>query len=96
MRSSKTSRAARIGFDAVGLRALAVKVLFCCVFCLGMVTSVTAATQPLQTDLRILDEMDDVAPWQALAADGTTASVHAAKGVQGGAMVNKPQLFMPH
>ena len=52
-----------------------------------MVTAVTAATQPLQTDLRILDEMDDVSPWQALAADGTTASVHAAKGVQGGALV---------
>jgi hypothetical protein len=47
--------------------------------------AMTATQAP--PELQILDEMDDISPWQALAADGTTASVHAAKGVQGGALV---------
>ena len=47
--------------------------------------AMTATQAPAQ--LKILDEMDDISPWNALAADGTTASVHDAKGVQGGALV---------
>ncbi len=38
------------------------------------------------TDLRILDELDDVTPWKAVASDGVIASVHAAPGVKGGAL----------
>lgn len=50
-------------------------------------SGVMAATQPPQTDMRILDEMDDSTAWKSLASDGVTASVHSAKGMQGGALV---------
>ena len=46
-----------------------------------------SATQPPQTNLRILDEMDDIAAWKSLASDGVTASVHGAKGLHGNALV---------
>lgn len=48
--------------------------------------STFAATQA-PAGLQVLDEMNDISPWKALAADDTTASVHEAKGVQGGALV---------
>ena len=52
-----------------------------------LATGIMAATQPPQTDLRILDEMDDIAAWKSLASDGVTASVHGAKGLHGNALV---------
>jgi hypothetical protein len=46
------------------------------------------ATQTPQTDVRMLDELDDVSRWKAVASDGVSASVHAARGVEnGGALV---------
>ena len=48
---------------------------------------VFAAEQAPQLDVRYLDEMEDVGDWQALASDGVSASVHAAKGVEGNALV---------
>ena len=52
-----------------------------------LAASVVMAAAQVPPELQVLDEMDDISPWQALAADGTTASVHGAKGVQGGALV---------
>jgi hypothetical protein len=46
-----------------------------------------AAEQAPQLDIRSLDEMDDVSGWKALASDGVSASLHGAKGVEGGALV---------
>jgi hypothetical protein len=46
-----------------------------------------AAEQAPQLDIRYLDEMEDVSRWKALASDGVSASVHAAKGVEGNALV---------
>ena len=46
-----------------------------------------AAEQAPQLDIRTLDEMDDVSGWKSLASDGVSASVHGAKGVEGGALV---------
>src|SRR5262245_6254117 len=46
-----------------------------------------AAAQSPQIDQRSLDEMDDIAAWESLASDGVSASVHGAKGMQGGALV---------
>lgn len=53
----------------------------------GLTVGIIAATQPPQTDVRILDEMDDISAWKSLASDGVTASVHSAKGMQGSALV---------
>lgn len=58
-----------------------------CLLCVLVVAGSMAATQPPQTDLRILDELDDISAWKSLASDGVIASVHPAKGVQGGALV---------
>ena len=49
--------------------------------------SVFAAGQAPQLDVRYLDEMEDVGEWNALASDGVSVSVHAAKGVEGNALV---------
>lgn len=46
-----------------------------------------AVTQVPPTEQQMLDEMDDVSMWKSLASDGVIASVHGAKGVQGGALV---------
>ena len=46
-----------------------------------------AAEQPPQLEIRYLDEMEDISAWESLAADGVTASVHPAKGVEGKALV---------
>lgn len=50
-------------------------------------TNVFAVEQAPQLDVRVLDAMDDTAGWKALASDGVSASVRAAKGVEGGALV---------
>jgi hypothetical protein len=44
-----------------------------------------AEVAPAQT--RILDPLDDISPWKTLVSDGVAASVHAGRGVQGGALV---------
>jgi hypothetical protein len=44
-----------------------------------------AEVAPPQT--QILDALDDISPWETLASDGVAASVHEARGVQGGALV---------
>lgn len=49
--------------------------------------SAFAAEQAPKLDVRSLDEMDDVSGWKSLASDGVSASVHGAKGVEGGALV---------
>lgn len=49
--------------------------------------SLFAAERAPQLDVRVLDEMDDLSGWKALASDGVSASVHSAKGVEGGALV---------
>lgn len=54
---------------------------------IALTFSIMAATPPPHNDLRILDEMDDVSAWKALASDGVTASVHAAPGLHGNALV---------
>ncbi len=46
-----------------------------------------AATQAPPTEQQMLDPMDDVSMWKSLASDGVIASVHGARGVQGGALV---------
>jgi hypothetical protein len=46
-----------------------------------------AAEQAPQLDVGSLDNMDDVSGWKSLASDGVSASVHGAKGVDGGALV---------
>jgi len=38
-------------------------------------------------DMRSLDELDDVTAWKARASDGVQATVHGAKGMDGGALV---------
>ena len=45
------------------------------------------AAQPPQTELQMLDELDDISSWSASASDGVIASVHSARGVEGGALV---------
>ena len=45
------------------------------------------ATQPPETELRVLDEMDNVAPWQTVVSDGANASIHEARGIENGALV---------
>src|SRR5687768_5532665 len=45
------------------------------------------ATQPQETEQRVLDEMDDVTPWQTVVSDGANASIHDARGVENGALV---------
>jgi F5/8 type C domain len=53
--------------------------------CLG---SVGFAAEPVvPADTTILDPLDDVAPWSTAVSEGVSASVHSARGVQGGAMV---------
>ncbi|HEY6641237.1 discoidin domain-containing protein [Povalibacter sp.] len=42
------------------------------------------ATQAPPIEERMLDEMDDITPWRAVASDGVSASVHEAPGVDGG------------
>ena len=46
-----------------------------------------AAEQAPQLEIRYLDEMEDISPWESLASDGVSASVHPAKGVEGNALV---------
>ncbi len=46
-----------------------------------------AAEQAPQLEIRYLDEMEDISPWESLASDGVSASVHSAKGVEGNALV---------
>lgn len=41
----------------------------------------------ISPDVVSLDTLDDVTPWKSLASDGATASVHGAKGLDGGALV---------
>lgn len=50
-------------------------------------TAAFAAEQAPQLDIRYLDEMEDISGWKSLASDGVSASVHAAKGVEGNALV---------
>jgi hypothetical protein len=45
------------------------------------------AAQPQSTDMRTLDELDNVSTWRTIASDGVSASVHEARGMQGGALV---------
>ncbi|HKE95890.1 MAG TPA: discoidin domain-containing protein, partial [Povalibacter sp.] len=45
------------------------------------------SAQPRETDVQMLDDLNDVSPWQARASDGVIASVHGAKGMDGGALV---------
>jgi hypothetical protein len=56
------------------------------VFCMGLWSSAFAAEAPVPAT-RVLDELDDISPWHTLVSDGVTASVHEARGTQGGALV---------
>jgi hypothetical protein len=46
-----------------------------------------AAEPVAPADTTILDPLDDVSPWSTSVSEGVSASVHSARGVQGGAMV---------
>jgi hypothetical protein len=49
---------------------------------------IAASAQPaVPPEQTMLDEMEDISPWKSLASDGVIASVHAAKGVDGNALV---------
>lgn len=54
---------------------------------IALILMTVAATQSPQIEVRMLDELDDITPWRALASDGVSASVHGAKGMQGGALL---------
>lgn len=59
-----------------------------CLALLALATlAAVAATQVPATEQQMLDAMDDVSMWKSLASDGVIASVHGAKGTQGGALV---------
>lgn len=55
------------------------------VLCWVPLLACAAEAQAPQT--RVLDPLDDLGAWKTLVSDGVDASVHPARGVQGGAMV---------
>ena len=46
-----------------------------------------AAESPVPPETRVLDPLDDVSPWATSVSENVIASVHEARGVQGGALV---------
>src|SRR5690606_27239674 len=63
----------------------------CGAWCIGLAlwfcplaSDAPAMERSPQLELTRLDEMDDVSAWKSLASDGVSASVHGAKGMQGG------------
>lgn len=47
----------------------------------------TKAAEAPVPEARVLDEFDDITPWSAASSDGVMASIHEARGTQGGALV---------
>jgi hypothetical protein len=53
----------------------------------GIAPHRASAAEPPAPEVKSLDTLDGISAWQSLASDGATASVHGAKGLEGGALV---------
>lgn len=54
---------------------------------ISLVTGALAAEQSIPPPTQVLDALDDVSVWRTAVSENVIASVHAAKGVHGGAMI---------
>jgi hypothetical protein len=54
---------------------------------LVLLCSLARAAEVAPAQTQVLDALDDISAWRTLASDGVSASVHPARGVQGGALV---------
>jgi hypothetical protein len=67
------------------VRTLFVSAIACLSICIA--SNGRAAESVVPPPTQVLDPLDDVSPWSTAASENVIASVHGARGMQGGAMV---------
>ncbi|MET0499673.1 MAG: discoidin domain-containing protein [Steroidobacteraceae bacterium] len=55
--------------------------------CCLLLSAIASAAEAPVPATQVIDELDDISAWKTLVSDGVTASIHEARGNQGGAMV---------